>query len=266
MKRALRNAYLAFIALSLALPLVVIAGISVNERKFISFPPKGFSLKWYVEIFADKAWSSALQASVVVALLAALLAVSVAVPIAYGLWRYRLPYMKALYSLGIMPFVLPPVIMALGFLIFFATAGLLGQPVNVVIAHGIFLVALPLITVSLGLNSIDREMIEAGHTLGASNWTVFRTIVLPVVRPYIFSGFAFAFVLSLNEYIIAFMTVGFTLETLPIKIFNALRYGYTPVMASVAVLFVVVNVTIFGLIGRFGDLPRLLGAWTPEDR
>ena len=134
------------------------------------------------------------------------------------------------------------------------------------IAHGIFLVALPLITVSLGLGSIDREMIEAGQTLGGGNWTVFRTIVLPVVRPYVFSGFAFAFVLSLNEYIIAFMTVGFTLETLPIKIFNALRYGYTPVMASVAVLFVVINVTIFSLIGRFGDLPRLLGAWTPEDR
>ena len=91
---------LTVIAVSMVLPLVVIAGISVNERKFISFPPKGFSLKWYVEIFDDKAWFSALQASVVVALLAAILAVSIAVPIAYGLWRYRLSYMKALYSLG----------------------------------------------------------------------------------------------------------------------------------------------------------------------
>jgi putative spermidine/putrescine transport system permease protein len=90
---------------------------------------------------------------------------------------------------------------------------------------------------------------------------VFRTVTLPIVRPYIISGFAFAFVLSLNEYIIAFMTVGFTVETLPIKIFNALRYGYTPVMASVAVVFILVNVLVFGLIARFGDLPRLLGAW-----
>ena len=60
------------------------------------------------------------------------------------------------------------------------------------------------------------------------------------------------------------MTVGFTVETLPIKIFNALRYGYTPVMASVAVLFIVVNVIIFGLIGRFGNLPKLLGALSEE--
>ena len=123
---------------------------------------------------------------------------------------------------------------------------------------------MPLITISLGLESVSKEMIEAGRTLGADDKTVFRTVTLPIIRPYLISGFAFAFVLSLNEYIIAFMTVGFTVETLPIKIFNSLRYGYTPVMASVAVLFIVINVLIFGLIGRFGNLPKLLGAWSEE--
>jgi putative spermidine/putrescine transport system permease protein len=52
------------------------------------------------------------------------------------------------------------------------------------------------------------------------------------------SGYAFAFVLSLNEYIVAYMVAGFTVETLPIKIFNSLRYGYTPTMAAVTVVFV----------------------------
>ena len=56
------------------------------------------------------------------------------------------------------------------------------------------------------------------------------------------------------------MTVGFTVETLPIKIFNALRYGYTPVIASIAVLFLVINITVFALIARFSNLPRILGA------
>jgi putative spermidine/putrescine transport system permease protein len=85
-----------------------------------------------------------------------------------------------------------------------------------------------------------------------------------LIRPYIISGYAFAFVLSLNEYIIAYMVAGFTVETLPIKIFNALRYGYSPVMAAVAVMFVVTAVVVFGLIGRFGNLPRLLGRWSGE--
>src|SRR5699024_496549 len=103
------------------------------------------------------------------------------------------------------------------------------------------------------------------RTMGANEWTVFRTIVLPWIRPYLISGFAFAFVLSMNEYIIAYMVAGFTVETLPIKIFNSLRYGYTPVMAAVSVTFVVLAVAIFGLIGKFGNLPRLLGRWSPGE-
>jgi len=265
MSRILRNLYMAAIALVLVAPLVVIAGVSVNASKFLSFPPKGFSLQWYVEIFADSAWFAALQNSLIVAAGSAGLAVSIALPVAYCLWRYRLFYARALFTLGVTPFVLPPVIMALGFLLFFTTVGVHGKMINVVLAHAIFLTALPLITVSLGLESVRHEMIEAGQTLGADDVTVFRTVTLPIVRPYIISGFAFAFVLSLNEYIIAFMTVGFTVETLPIKIFNALRYGYTPVMASVAVVFILVNVLVFGLIARFGDLPRLLGAWNAGD-
>ena len=89
--------------------------------------------------------------------------------------------------------------------------------------------------------------------------------MLPLILPYLISGYAFAFVLSLNEYIVAYMAVGFTMETLPIKIFNALRYGYTPTMAAVAVLFVAVAALIFGLIARFGDLPRLLGSFRRRD-
>ncbi len=265
MSKWLRNLYLTAVALVLLAPLVVIAGISVNEKKFLSFPPKGLSTRWYFEIFQNEAWFNALTNSLVVATSAALLAVSVAVPIAYCLWRYRLLYARILFGLGITPFVLPPVIMALAFLLFFTTIGVHGKLVNVIIAHGVFLIALPLITVSLGLESIEREMIEAGRTLGANDLTVFRTVIFPIVRPYMISGFAFAFVLSLNEYIIAFMTVGFTVETLPIKIFNSLRYGYTPVMGSVAVLLIAINVLVFGLIGRFGDLPKLLGAWAPRD-
>ena len=61
------------------------------------------------------------------------------------------------------------------------------------------------------------------------------------------------------------MVVGFTVETIPIKIFNALRYGYTPTMAAVSAFFVIVAFMVFGLVARFGDLPRLLGAWSKEE-
>src|SRR3546814_1942373 len=101
--------------------------------------------------------------------------------------------------------------------------------------------------------------------MGAGDRTVFRTIGLPMVLPYLISGYAFAFVLSLNEYVIAYMVAGFTVETLPIKIFNSLRYGYTPIMGVVSVLFVALAIVVFGLIGRYGNLPRLLGAERATD-
>jgi putative spermidine/putrescine transport system permease protein len=163
------------------------------------------------------------------------------------------------------PFILPPVITALGFLSFWATVGVYGASWTVVISHAIFFVTLPLVTLTLGFASIDREIVEAATTMGADGRTVLTTVVLPLVIPYMVSGYAFAFVLSLNEYIVAYMVVGFTVETLPIKIFNSLRYGYTPTMAGVTVFFVATAAVIFLLVARFGDLPRLLGAWSGRD-
>lgn len=261
----LRNGYMALIALFLLAPLVVVAGISVNAKKTLLFPPEGFSLIWYADIFAEPGWRAALFASVGVAALSAAIAVAIAMPLAWFLWRRVAPWARAFQFLGLAPFLLPPVITALGFLSFWATAGAYGQPWTVVISHAIFFVTLPLVTLSLGFASIDRALVEAAATMGAGDGQIFRSVVLPLIAPYLVSGYAFAFVLSLNEYIVAYMTVGFTLETLPVKIFNALRYGYTPTMASVTIFFVVIAAVVFGLVARFGDLPRLLGAWSSEN-
>lgn len=258
--KAVGRAFMTLIGIVLAAPVVVLAGVSVNEKKSLTFPPQGFSASWYVDILADAGWRSALVASITVAALSATAAVLIAAPIAWFLWRRVFPLGEIVRGMGMAPFILPPVITALGFLSFWATLGAYGQPWTVIVSHGVFLVALPLVTLSMGFGSIDREIMEAGATMGADDRTLLRTIVLPLMIPYAVSGYAFAFVLSLNEYIIAYMTAGFTLETLPIKVFNALRYGYTPTMAAVAVVFVALSATVFGLIARFGNLRRLLGA------
>jgi putative spermidine/putrescine transport system permease protein len=266
MSKTLRNIFLGLILFIMASPLVVVSGVSLNAKNRLFFPPEGLSLRWYVELLSEKAWLIPVQNSLTIAATSSLIAISIALPLAYFLWRYRVFYARALFALGIAPFILPPVITALGFLSFWATIGLYGQMIATMISHAIFFVTLPLVTISLGFESIDKEIIEASETMGANSRMVFLSIILPMIRPYMISGYAFAFVLSLNEYIVAYMVAGFTVETLPIKIFNALRYGYTPVMASVTVVFVLLAALIFGLIGRFGDLPRLLGALNPEQK
>ncbi|MFT4162001.1 ABC transporter permease [Shinella sp.] len=265
MNTLLQRLYFGLIGLFLALPIIVVAGVSVNEKQTLAFPPQGFSLGWYGEIFANVEWRNALFASITLAALSAAVALMIALPLAWFLWRRDAPWANIFQLLGIAPFTLPPVITALGLLTFWATTGFYGQPATAVISHAIFFVTLPLVTLSLGFSSIDRSLVEAAATMGADDRTIFRTVVLPLILPYLISGYAFAFVLSLNEYIVAYMTIGFTMETLPIKIFNALRYGYTPTMASVTILFVAIAAVIFGLVARFGDLPKLLGAMSSRD-
>lgn len=261
---ALRRIFFVAVGLFLAMPLIVVAGVSINEKQTLVFPPQGFSLSWYGEIFLNNDWRNALFASLTLAALSAALALLVALPLAWFLWRRVAPWANVFQLLGVAPFTLPPVITALGLLTFWATSGFYGQAWTAVISHAIFFVTLPLVTLSLGFSAIDRSLVEVAATMGADDRTIFRTVVFPLILPYMISGYAFAFVLSLNEYIVAYMTVGFTMETLPIKIFNALRYGYTPTMASVTVFFLVIAALVFGLIARFGDLPKLLGAMADD--
>ncbi len=254
-----RAIFIGLVLLVLALPLVVVAGVSLNEPRQLLFPPRGLSLRWYGELFFQREWFGALQRSLVIAAASAALALATASPLAWFLWRFKVRYARVLWALGVAPFTLPPVVTALGFLVFWVSVGLYGAMPATIVSHAVFFLTLPLVTVSLGLEMIDRELLEAAATMGADEPTAFRSVVLPLLRPYLVSGYAFAFVLSLNEYIIAYLVAGFTVETLPIRIFNALRYGYTPVMAAVAVVFVLLAVLVFGLVARFGDLPRLLG-------
>lgn len=244
----------------LALPLIVVAGVSLNGPQTLRFPPQAPSLRWYGALFQDEAWLAALVNSAAIAALAAALATALALPLALYVWSRHGWAARALSLLGVAPFMLPPVVSAVGFLAFWVSLDMYGQMSATVMSHAVFLVTLPVVTISLGLAAIDPALIEASLVMGAGRWRTLRGVVLPLIAPYLVSGYAFAFVLSLNEYIIAYMVAGFTVETLPIKIFNSLRYGYTPIMGVVSVLFAALAAVIFGLVGRFGDLPRLLGA------
>jgi len=258
--RALRAVVVAFVVIFLLAPLVVIAVGSVNQNRYLNFPPEGFSLSWYAQLFTDSGWRTSIRYSVTIATISAALAVLVATPLAYVLRTYRIRLTPLLYTLGILPFMLPPIISALGMQVFWLSTGHVGRIENVIIAHGIFFSTLPLVTISLAVETMDQALPEAARTLGADNRTTFRTVILPLLIPAMATGYAAAFVLSLNEYIIAFLVAGFTVETLPVKIVNGLRYGFTPTIAAVAVVFIVIAATTFSLFAIFGNLMKFLGA------
>lgn len=257
--RTARFLFLTLIAVFLAAPLVIVAGVSLNGNVRMSFPPTHPGLLWYTTFFADAGWRSAFITSLLVAAGASLVAASIAFPIAYVGWKYRSTAAHWLENLARVSFLLPLVVLALVFLVFWSALGHVGRMENTILSHAVVFASLPLTTMALGFRSVDPVLVEAARTLGARDEDILYTVLRPIVLPYVTSGTVFVFILSLNEYIIAYLVAGFEVETLPIKVLNNLRMGFQPTMCVGAVLFMLLSVMGFSLVAMLGDLPKLLG-------
>lgn len=261
MLRVVSQAFMALSAVLLALPIVVVCGAALNSGRTMFFPPKEPTFARFYEFFvADAVWVTALSHSVLIAFASAVLAVLIAWPVAYGLWARGDAASKLLAGLGSMPFALPPIVFGVGLGFLWAFSGALGSIWAGVVSHAALFVALPIVTISIGLQSIDRAHLDAAATMGATRAVAFRTVILPQTIPYTISGFFFALVLSFNEFIVMFFVSASSYSTVTLQIFNSLRNGYTPTMAVAAILFISVSVLVFSAIARWGDLPRLMGA------
>lgn len=226
-------------------PLVIISVMAFNSGEFLAFPPEGFSLRWFEAVAGDPAWLMAIQNSFVIGAASALVATTIGGAAAYALYRYDYQFGSSLAALATVPILVPPVILGVMYLTFFAAIGQSGSMWNVVLAHAIFLTPFPFFLISQGLEEVEQSYEEAAQDLGATQLTVIKTVTLPLVRANVVAGFLFAFILSLNEYIIAWLLAGFTVRTIPIQIFTSLRYNYSPTIAVVSVLFI--GVTVVGL-------------------
>ena len=253
--------FMGLAALGLSLPIVVVSAAALNGGRTMFFPPRDPSFGRFVEFFvSESVWTNALWHSVIVAFGSAALAVLLAWPIAYWLWASGSKLSKTVAALGSMPFALPPIVFGVGLGFFWAFLGGLGSLAAGIISHAALFLALPLVTISIGLQSIDRAHLDAAATMGATERVTFRTIILPQTLPYTASGFFFALVLSFNEFIVMFFVSASSYSTVTLQIFNSLRNGYTPTMAVAAITFITVSLLVFSAVARWGDLPRLMGA------
>ena len=258
-----RRAFMTLVALFIAAPLVVVIGVSFNQTRRMSFPPAHLSFKWYKAFFADAEWMASLQTSLGISALAASLAVLLALPIAYAVWRYHSKVAQMLAGAGSGLFLLPGVVTALMFSAFWGVVGHVGRVENVILSHAVVLLGIPIAMLSVGFQSIDKALIEAAQTMGAGDADAFRMVVRPAMAPYILCALVYVFVLSLNEYLIAYMVAGFSVQTLPIRIFASMRSGYQPTMCVGAVLFMALGFAAFSFLAVIGDLPKLMGRHRP---
>ncbi|MEO0388308.1 MAG: ABC transporter permease [Pseudomonadota bacterium] len=253
--------FMALSGLMLALPIFVVSAAALNGGRSMLFPPEDPTLARFGEFFvSEPVWVNALANSTVIAVLSAVLAVLFAWPLAYWVWKRGDGVSKALAGLTALPFALPPIVFGVGLGFVWTFSGGLGTVWAGILSHAALFAALPLVTISVGLQSIDRAHLDAAATMGATEAIAFRTIILPQTLPYSISGFFFAMVLSFNEFIVMFFVSSSAYTTVTLQIFNSLRNGFTPTMAVAAITFILVSILAFSAVARFGDLPRLMGA------
>ncbi|WP_417674882.1 ABC transporter permease [Roseibium sp.] len=260
-KAAFKQGFMVLCAIYVVLPIMVVCLSALNGGRSMLFPPEDPTLGRFVDFFVNEpVWLNSLENSVVIALSAATLAILITWPVAYDQWKKDSKFSRILASLAGLPFALPPIVFGVGLSFLWTFIGGLGNMFTGILSHTALLAALPLVTISIGLQSIDRAHLDAAATMGASEGTILRTIILPQTLSYTLSGFFFVVVLSFHEFIVMFFVSASSYATVTLQIFNSLRNGFTPTMAVGAITFLIVSLIVFSLTARFGDLPRLMGA------
>ena len=240
-------------------PIFVVLGSSFNGPRQMAFPPQDPSINWYVNFFADPSWTSSLFNSVLIAVVSSVFATAIALATALLMWRRQSKLNQSLVGAVSLPFLLPGIVFAVSISLVTAFLGLLGSLAGIILGHTALLVAIPLVTARLGLGQVEQIHVEAAKLMGYSERQILTKLVIPIIRPYLVAGALFALIISMNEYIIAFMVSGFSIETLPIKIYNSQRYGFEPTLSVGTMVYMLFSLIVLSYIAATGKLWSLLG-------
>ncbi|TMR21037.1 ABC transporter permease [Nonomuraea turkmeniaca] len=224
----------------LYLPIAVLVVMSFNAGRS-PYTYEGFSLKWYGELAADERVATGLVNTLIVATGSTAIATVLGTLLAVGLARYTRS--KTLDALALMPAVLPDLVLAIGLLVFYGMIQLTLGLYSVTLSHALFSMAFVAAVVRTRLSNADASLEEASRDLGAGPVITFMKITLPQLAPGILAGALLAFTLSLDEFVIAFFTIGNAEPTLPIVIYSMIRFGVTPKINALAAILLLVSFT-----------------------
>ena len=241
----------------MTLPTVVVIAVSFNPTAILSFPPAGFSLRWYENVltypqFQRAAWNSVLVTGGAVAL-ALPIGTLAALALERGGLRGRSVWAAVLLS----PLVVPGVAAGLGFLILAAALGLLRSRSVLIAAHVALVLPFVVRSVWVSVRNLDPALERAAASLGATPWRAFRRVTLPLLRPGLFAGLLFAVVVSLNEFVVSLFISNRVTEILPVAMFTYVVNYTDPTMAALSTLFIVATVVAVFVADRLLDLSRV---------
>lgn len=255
MKTSVPTRILAALVLALLpIPLIAVIGASVSPRTVLSFPPTGFSLRWYIAFLSDGAWIRTFAISAGLATLVAVVTSAVSLGAALALQgasgRLRTIAETAILS----PLLFPHAALGIGFLGWLAILKLSGSIWGVMLAHLVLCVPFAYRPIAVALKEIDASLPEAALILGAEPRQAFTKVVLPMLRPGLSAALLFSFIISFDEVTVTMFLVGPDFTTLPVSIWSHIADTADPIVAAISTILIAITASLVILMDRLAGL------------
>jgi spermidine/putrescine transport system permease protein len=224
----LLGTWAAVALLYLFAPIFIVVLFSFNDnRGRFNFTWQGFTMEHWANPFENPDLAVALKNSLLIALCSTTIAVALGTFMALALVRYGFRGRTLVDFFVFLPLATPEVVLGAALLALFLTAALNTGFLTIVIAHAMFTISYVVVTVKARLEGMDRHIEEAAMDLGATEWTTFRKVTLPLIAPGVASAALLAAAISVDDYVITSFNAGQT-QTFPLFVFGATRQGVPP--------------------------------------
>ena len=266
-RRLGRHALNAVATLGLAYiltPLFFVTWLAFFRQEIPSFPPEGYSLRWFAAIAGNDRFISGFLLSLQVGVIATLIGLAVGIPAALCLTRFRFSGREALNSLLLLPLVVPGVVLGTALYVFHVETEIhtaipiLGSLGGLIAGHVLVVIPWCVRLITASLAGFDRTIEEAAQSLGADRWTTFRRVTLPAILPGIVAASLFGFVSSFGNLEMSLFLVGPGRTTLPIAILQYLEWKIDPTIAAVSVLQILLIAAAMLITDRFVKISRVV--------
>jgi putative spermidine/putrescine transport system permease protein len=239
-------------------PLVVVCLVAFTPGNTLSLPTTELSLRWFRAVFAHPDFLQSFRNSLWLALAAASIATLLAVPAAMAITRHHFKGRDALNGLFLSPLIIPHLVLGVALLRMFAVLGASGSFGWLILGHVVVVTPYVLRLVIAAMVGFDRSAEQAALSLGASRFTVFRRITLPMILPGVTGGWLLAFINSFDEVTLSIFITSPATVTLPVRMYMYATESIDPLMAAVSALMVALTAAVMVLLDRLYGLDKVL--------
>jgi putative spermidine/putrescine transport system permease protein len=240
----------ALLCAAILAPLMIPVAVSISDSMFVSFPPRGFTLKWYSQVLLDREFQITFVFSFELAMLVTGLTVLLGVPCAIGLTRFRFPGRGLVFALILSPIVFPVLVTGVALLQFASKLGSNDSFLQLLAGHTVICLPYLVRTVSAALLLVVPSTEDAARTLGAGQFATFWRITLPQIRGGILAGCVFAFITSFDDYAMAMWLADARHFTLPLQIHVFIERSFDPSVAAISALMVAFSLALLLVVER----------------